>query len=360
MSQAFRALVGSDRFADSFGYLNSSDDALRTFFAGASEPAGPIAYQLWVDTTNSQLKMRNAQNNAWIILGSVGLADLGHLPLAGGTLGGSLNMGGNQITNLALGTGTAAARQQEVDLKAALAAPQFTGDARVNQDPAGDNSLIRRIWSEGRYLKLSGGTMTGALLLFGNATAALHPIPLQQLQTFLGFSTTAGHRHDGADSRRIRGTDIDAVGSTSGQLLKSNGALAAWATNTPPVILDTALTQLFTGTSSGGFVTADLTALVPTSAEIAILKVQFVSRTDGTPATARYVVLTLRKQDAAVGVDYSHRILGEDGQNFTITIEIQVAVPLNARQFDYRLALTGSSSGVLATGWLVGYLNSIS
>jgi len=319
MSQTYRALVGSDKFADSFGYLNGSDDSLRTIFAGSAEPPSPVAYQLWADTATNLLKMRTATNDAWISLGSLGVADLGHLPLGGGTLAGILNMGGNQITNVGLGTGAAAARQQEVDLKASLAGPQFTGDARVNQDPAGDNSIIRRIWAEGRYFRIAGGTLTGPMILAGNATAALHPIPLQQLQTFLGFSTTAGHRHDGSDARRVRGTDIDAAGSSVGQILKSSGTLASWASLGPPEVLDVATPQLFTGTSSGGFLAVDLSASIPASAVVALLKVQFVSRTDGTPANSRYVTLTLRRVNGGAGVDYSHRILGEDNMDFTIT-----------------------------------------
>lgn len=40
--------------------------ALRSLFAGASEPSSKEAYMLHVDTTTQQLNQRNAANNAWV------------------------------------------------------------------------------------------------------------------------------------------------------------------------------------------------------------------------------------------------------------------------------------------------------
>lgn len=43
--------------------------ALRSLFAGASEPASREAYMLHVDTTLSRVRQRNAANSAWVDLG---------------------------------------------------------------------------------------------------------------------------------------------------------------------------------------------------------------------------------------------------------------------------------------------------
>lgn len=42
-----------------------------------------------------------------------------------------------------------------------------------------------------QYLLKSGGTMTGALVLSGNAVSALHPVPLQQLESFVAAAVAA-------------------------------------------------------------------------------------------------------------------------------------------------------------------------
>ena len=236
MSQQYRQLLGTDLLADSRGYLNDSDEALRTLFCGATTPASPIAYMLWADTSSGQLKQRNASNDAWIIVGVLGSTHQGHLPMAGtaaagGTMTGAIDMGGQQITNLGVGTGSAAARVTELDLKAPIAAPTLTGDAKVSQDPAGNDSIPRRSWTDGRYVKLAGSTMTGALTLPAAPSASgLQAVPFSQAQT-MSFNTTTGHRHDGGDARKVLGTSIDSGAAASGTLLTANGGGgAAWIT----------------------------------------------------------------------------------------------------------------------------------
>jgi hypothetical protein len=48
------------------------------------------AYQWWADTTTGLLKIRNAANSAWVTIGTLASANLGLLPLAGGTMTGVL------------------------------------------------------------------------------------------------------------------------------------------------------------------------------------------------------------------------------------------------------------------------------
>lgn len=224
MSQDYRELQPSDLLSDSRGYLNETADALRTAFAGAVEPAVKVAYMLWLDTANALLKQRNAANDAWIVVQVYGVAYGGLLPVAGGTMSGPIDMGGQIVSNLGLGTGLAAARVQELDLKAPIAAPVLTGDARVSQDPAGNDSIARRSWLEARYLKLAGGTLTGALVLPGNAAADLQAVPYQQLRDFVNFNVSTGHRHNGTDARKVLGTNIDSGAAIQGRPLVATGA----------------------------------------------------------------------------------------------------------------------------------------
>lgn len=50
--------------------LNNSLSAIATNNSSASAPSTTYAYQWWYDTTNNILKMRNADNDAWITIGT--------------------------------------------------------------------------------------------------------------------------------------------------------------------------------------------------------------------------------------------------------------------------------------------------
>lgn len=70
--------------------INDALAALVSNSSGATEPSTMFAFQLWADTTNNLLKIRNAANNAWITVGTLSAVNLGLLSLAGGTLTGAL------------------------------------------------------------------------------------------------------------------------------------------------------------------------------------------------------------------------------------------------------------------------------
>lgn len=57
--------------------LNNALVALAGLSSGTSEPTTTYAHQLWADTTSNLLKMRNAANNAWVTLGTIGSTYLG-------------------------------------------------------------------------------------------------------------------------------------------------------------------------------------------------------------------------------------------------------------------------------------------
>ena len=57
--------IGSEFRAD----LNNALLAIVSNNSNASSPSTTYAYQLWVDTANNVLKLRNSANNAWITTG---------------------------------------------------------------------------------------------------------------------------------------------------------------------------------------------------------------------------------------------------------------------------------------------------
>ena len=57
--------------------LNNALGAIATANSGATEPSTTYAYQLWADTANTKLKIRNGANNTWYEVGAVDSANLG-------------------------------------------------------------------------------------------------------------------------------------------------------------------------------------------------------------------------------------------------------------------------------------------
>jgi len=62
--------------------LNTILGAVTSNNSSSSEPSAKFAYMWWVDTTSGLLKQRNAANDAWITIGTLATANLGHAILA--------------------------------------------------------------------------------------------------------------------------------------------------------------------------------------------------------------------------------------------------------------------------------------
>ena len=63
--------------------LNAINDAFNTAVthnSGSAEPAETYAFMLWADTSNDQLKIRNAANTGWIVVGTLSSVNLGLQP----------------------------------------------------------------------------------------------------------------------------------------------------------------------------------------------------------------------------------------------------------------------------------------
>lgn len=92
------------------GPINQVAFGLNAFAYATAAPASPRAFQPWVDTSGASpiLKIRNAGNTAWIIVGPLDVDNFGLLPLAGGTLTGALLC--SNVDHIKLPVGTTAER----------------------------------------------------------------------------------------------------------------------------------------------------------------------------------------------------------------------------------------------------------
>lgn len=59
--------------------LNGALAAIASNQSGSSEPNPAYPYQFWADTNAGVLKMRNAANTAWVVLGLLGAPNLAHI-----------------------------------------------------------------------------------------------------------------------------------------------------------------------------------------------------------------------------------------------------------------------------------------
>lgn len=94
--------------------LNNALSAIVSINSGSTAPATTYAYMLWADITAGQLKQRNAANNAWVVIGTLGSVGWGllssstatstYMPLAGGTFTGNVGSTATGYLQIAGGT----------------------------------------------------------------------------------------------------------------------------------------------------------------------------------------------------------------------------------------------------------------
>ncbi len=85
--------------------LNNVFAAIQSLNSGSADPSGTqVAFQLSVNTTSNLLKIRNASNNGYIEIGNVTQANLGLMPVAGGTFTGKVTHNYTNSLNLPVGT----------------------------------------------------------------------------------------------------------------------------------------------------------------------------------------------------------------------------------------------------------------
>jgi len=64
--------IANQTAANARSDINNALQALASLSSGATAPSTTYANQLWYDTANNQIKMRNEANSDWIVLGTVG------------------------------------------------------------------------------------------------------------------------------------------------------------------------------------------------------------------------------------------------------------------------------------------------
>ena len=85
--------IQNDTGANVLADINENLAALNTNNSGTAVPINRLAHQFYVDTNNTpaELKISNASNNDYVVLGKLE-TDLGHLSKLGGTLTGNLQL----------------------------------------------------------------------------------------------------------------------------------------------------------------------------------------------------------------------------------------------------------------------------
>jgi len=152
---------GADFRAD----LNNALSAIVTVNSGATEPSTTFAHQLWVDTANSVLKIRNAADNAWITTGvSITASNTFTGDLTGNVVG---NVTGNLVGNV---TGDLTGNADSADTLSTartislsgdvVGSASFDGSANIDIDTVVQiNSITLGTDTTGDYVEsLSGGT----------------------------------------------------------------------------------------------------------------------------------------------------------------------------------------------------------
>ena len=89
--------------------LNSCLEAIRSNNSNGTDPATTFAFQWYVDTGDSTLKIRNAANDAYInvsTVGGIGTANLGLAPTASPTFTGDVVISSTTALRVPVGTST--------------------------------------------------------------------------------------------------------------------------------------------------------------------------------------------------------------------------------------------------------------
>ena len=87
--------IANDSGANVRADLNNVLAAIVSQNSGASAPTTTFAFQLWADTTTGLLKIRNAANSAWVVVGTLADTNLGLATLASPSFTGTVTSAGN-------------------------------------------------------------------------------------------------------------------------------------------------------------------------------------------------------------------------------------------------------------------------
>ncbi len=185
--------------------LNNALQAIVSNNSSASEPATMYAYQIWVDTSNNLLKIRNSSNNGWVTLPISITAD-NTVDINGGTVNGVTSFSfssGQTVTtildedNLGSDSNTALATQQSIK---AYVDSQVTAQDLDLTD--GSSSISIDLDSES--LGLLGGTGITSTASGNNVTLAIDGT----VATLTGTQTLTNKTID-ADNNTLSNLEVD-------------------------------------------------------------------------------------------------------------------------------------------------------
>ena len=174
--------------------------------SGASQPATMFAYEFWVDTTNSVMKIRNSGNSAWITLPFSISAD-NTVDINGGTVNGISSLSfssGSTVTsildedNLASNSATALATQQS--LKTYIDGQVTAQDL----DFQGDSGGVLSIDLDSETFTLNGGT--GITTLGAENTVTFS---IDSTVTTLTGSQTLTNKTIDVDNNTLSNVEVD-------------------------------------------------------------------------------------------------------------------------------------------------------
>mgnify|MGYP002477993673 CR=1 FL=1 len=197
--------------------LNNALAAIVSVNSGAADPGTMFAYQLYADTTNNELKQRNAGNSGWITIGTLG------------------------ATNLGL---------------AALASPTFTGVPLAPTASAGTNTtqIATTAFVVSSYLPLAGGTVTGNITLNAQSDIRFADADSTNYVALQAPATVASNLT----------LTLPATDGSSGQALTTNGS-GTLAFATIGGVPTGAVFYFAANTAPTGFLKADGTAVSRTT-----------------------------------------------------------------------------------------------
>ncbi|PKP71844.1 MAG: hypothetical protein CVT82_00285 [Alphaproteobacteria bacterium HGW-Alphaproteobacteria-4] len=158
-------VVADQTFPSILADFNAAFQALASASAGAAAPGTTYPYQLWADTTNNLLMMRNGANTAWLTLAKFDTVN-NRWEVRSDVVQ-ALSTGGVTVRNSA-GTALATFSDSGITL--------FTGTWRV-KNAAGTETLIEGFADGGIYLKYNNSskawTTNTGLTVSGTLTADL-------------------------------------------------------------------------------------------------------------------------------------------------------------------------------------------
>ena len=185
--------------------LNNALQAIVSNNSSASEPATMYAYQIWVDTSNNLLKIRNSSNNGWVTL-PISITSDNTVDINGGTVNGVTSFSfssGQTVTtildedNLGSDSNTALATQQSIK---AYVDSQVTAQDLDLTD--GSSSISIDLDSES--LGLLGGTGITSTASGNNVTLAIDGT----VATLTGTQTLTNKTID-ADNNTLSNLEVD-------------------------------------------------------------------------------------------------------------------------------------------------------